>query len=142
MRGSVFLGRPGAEKNYMPHPDLYIARKHAESMRDLIVRHAGGWRDVESLKKLQHTTAAVANAMEDLESRHLTSVISELGVALFSADAHEKWAQGKTSGADVLRLRILREIAALQGRIAYVESVRSGAGQASGSPKTFPLKPR
>jgi hypothetical protein len=126
----------------MSHPDLYLARKHSEALRDLIVRHAGGWRDVESLKKLQHMTAATANALDDLESRHLASVISELGVALFSADDHGKWAQGRTSGADVLRLRILREITALQGRIAYIESVRSGAVQASSSPKTPPMKPR
>jgi len=131
-----------AEKNDMPHPDLYIARKHSDSMCDLIVHHRGGWRDVESLKKLQHMTAAAANALDDLESKRLASVISELGVALFSADDHEKWAQGKTSGADVLRLRILREITALQGRIAHIESVRAGAVQASGSPKTVPVKRR
>ena len=125
-----------------PHPDLYMARKHSESMYELIVHHRGGWRDVESLKKLQHMTAAAANALDDLESKRLASVISGLGVALFSADDHEKWAQGKTSGADVLRLRILREITALQGRIAHVESVRSGAVQAGGSPKASPVKRR
>jgi hypothetical protein len=143
MRGSVFLVSAGAgDQKLMPQPDSRIAREHCEAMRDLIVLHAGGWRDVESLKKLQHMAAAAANALDDLESKHLASVISELGVALFSADDHEKWAQGKTSGADVLRLRILREINALQGRIAYIESVRSGAVQASGSPRTYSGKPR
>ena len=113
----------------MPDADLYIARKHCQAMRDLIVHHTGGWADAESLNKFQHVTAAAASAVEDPECKHLASAIIELAGDLFSAIGHAKWAQGQTSGADVLRLRILREITAFQGRLAYIEAVRTGAGR-------------
>ena len=114
----------------MPHADLYIATNHCQDMRDLIVHHTGGWADAESLNKFQQMTAAAASAVDDLECKHLASAIIELARDLFSAIGHAKWAQGQTSGADVLRLRILREITAFQGRLTYIEAMRTGAGQA------------
>ena len=113
----------------MPHADLFIATKHCQAMRDLIVHHTGGWADAESLNKFQQMAAAAASAVDDLECKHLASAIAELAADLFSAIGHAKWAQGQTSGADVLRLRILREITAFQGRLTYIEAVRTGAGQ-------------
>jgi hypothetical protein len=114
----------------MPHADLYIATNHCQDMRDLIVHHTGGWADAESLNKFQQMTAAAASAVDDLECKHLASAIVELANDLFSAIGHAKWAQGQTSGADVLRLRILREITAFQGRLTYIEAMRTGAEQA------------
>lgn len=111
----------------MPHADLHIATEHCQAMRDLIVHHTGGWADAESLNKFQHMTAAAASVMYDLECKHLASAIVELAGDLFSAIGHAKWAQGQTSGADVLRLRILREITAFQGRLTYIEAMRTGA---------------
>ena len=115
----------------MPHADLYIATNHCQDMRDLIVHHTGGWADAASLNKFQQLTAAAASAVDDLECKHLASAIVELASDLFSAIGHAKWAQGQTSGADVLRLRILREITAFQGRLTYIEAMRTGAGQDS-----------
>ena len=113
----------------MPYADLYIGTKYCQDMRELIVHHTGGWADAESLKKFQHMTAAAAAVMEDLECKHLASAISDLARDLFSAIDHAKWAQGQTSGADVLRLRILREITAFQGRLTYIEALRTAVEQ-------------
>jgi hypothetical protein len=126
----------------MPHVDLYIARKYCQEMRDLIVHHAGGWADAASLSKFQQVTAAAASAVDDLECRHLASAIAEFAGDLFSVIDHAKWAQGRTSGADVLRLRILREITAFQGRLTYIEAVRTGAGQDSHLGDAHPSKAR
>ena len=126
----------------MPHVDLYLARKHCQAMRELIVHHTGGWADAESLGKFQRMAAMAAAAVDDLECKHLASALVELATDLFSALDHTKWAQGQTSGADVLRLRILREITAYQGRLAYVEAMRTGAAQ-DGPPRDVDsLKPR
>lgn len=111
----------------MPHADLYIATKHCHAMRDLIVHHTGGWADAESLNRFRHMTAAAASAVDDRECKHLASAIVDLANDLFSTIGHAKWAQGQTSGADVVRLRILREITAFQGRLTYIEAVRTGA---------------
>ncbi len=126
----------------MPHVDLYIARKYCQEMRDLIVHHTGGWADAASLSRFQQMTAAAASAVDDLECQHLASAIAGLAGDHFSAANHAKWAQGRTSGADVLRLRILREITAFQGRLTYIEAVRTGAGQDGHSGDAHSSKPR
>lgn len=126
----------------MHHADLLTAREHCQAMHDLIVHHTGGWADADSLDKFQRMTAAAAAAMDDLDCEHLASVIIELATDLFSTVDHAKWAQGQTSGADVLRLRILREITAFQGRVAYIEAVRTGAEQNGYPDDTHSLKSR
>ena len=126
----------------MPHADLYIATEHCRAMRDLIVLHTGGWADAESLNRFRHMAAAAASAVDDLECKHLASAIVELASDLFSAIGHAKWAQGQTSGADVLRLRILREITAFQGRLTYIEAMRTGAEQDGHSRDAHLLKAR
>ena len=90
----------------MPHADLYIAGKYCQSMRDLIVVHTGGWQDDHSLQRFQEMAAAAAASVDDKECKDLAAEIMRLATDLFSATGHQQWVQGRTSGADGLRVRI------------------------------------
>lgn len=98
-------------------------------MRDLIVMHTGGWQDDASLKTLKQLARAAASAVDDAECKDLGEAIILFAAELFSVSGHEKWAYGQTSGGDVLRLRILREIKAFQDRLSYLEAMWTAAGK-------------
>lgn len=100
----------------MPYADLFIAAKHCQLMRDLVIVHTGGWHDDPSLRQMHDMAAAAASAVDGKECKDFAAAITHLSTDLFSASGHEKWAHGRTSGADFLRLRILREIKAFQDR--------------------------
>ena len=113
----------------MPNADLFIAAKHCEAMRDLVVIQPGGRKDDASLSRIRQLARAAASAADDADCKDLGETIIHFATHLFSASGHEEFAYGQTSGADVLRLRILREIQALRDRLSYLEVMRTSAAQ-------------
>ena len=120
----------------MPNSDLFIAAKHCEAMRDFIVMHPGGRQDDASLKTIRHLARAAASAVDDADCRDLGEMIIHFATHLFSPSGHEQFATGQTSGADVLRLRLLREIQALRDRLTDLEAMRGNAAQQDHSSTT------
>jgi hypothetical protein len=116
----------GADENQMPYADLLAAGRHGQSMRDIVVLRTGGWQDDRSLEQLQGLADAAASSVGDAECKALLAAIVRLATDLFSAAGHARWAQGHTSGADFLRLQILREIKAFQDRLAAIDAMRTG----------------
>ena len=113
----------------MAYADLFAAASHCQVMREFIILRVGGKQDDASIRELRGMAAAAAVAVEDAECKALTEAIVHLATDLFSDSAHAKWAHGQTSGADFLRLRILREIKAFQDRLAAIEMMRMAAEQ-------------
>lgn len=118
----------------MPNTDLFIAAKHCQAMRDVIVMRTGGREDDASLMSIRRLARAAAAAVDDADCRDLGETIIHFATHLFSERGHEEFANGKTSGADVLRLRILREIQAFRDRLSYLEAMRGSAAQHDHSP--------
>lgn len=116
----------------MPYPDLFIAAKHCQSMRDFIIMRMGGKQDEPSLNEFRGMAAGAAASVNDTECKDLAAAIIHLAADLFSETDHEKWAHGHTSGPDFLRLRILREIRTFQDRLAAIEGMRVAAEQQHG----------
>lgn len=102
---------PGATRDAL----AYCAR-----IRDLILHHSGGWADGEALQKFRLLSYAAARAATDAECAQLMRDADEYAADLFSESAHHKWAQGRTSGADVLRLSILGKLDAIRERLIGV----------------------
>lgn len=113
----------------MPNADLFIAAKHCQAMREFIVMHTGGRQDDASLSSLRKLARAAASAVDDSECKDLAETIIHFAAHLFSATGHAEFAHGQTSGADVLRLRILREIQAFRDRLSYLEAMRATTAQ-------------
>jgi len=108
----------------MPYQDLDGARAHYHALRGLIIHHPGGWRDEIVLRKLEYTCRAAADATGDRECRKHIGAIEDYCQELYSAAEHLKWAHGHTSGADYLRLQILRELDAFNDRLSVIEAAR------------------
>jgi len=117
--------------------DLETARKHYSAMRDLIIRHRGGSPDERALGRLWDLSRKAAAAIDDGNCRSLLSAIEGYGAQLFSESGHLKWAQTPISGADFLRLKILRELDAFHARLLQLqfEATRNEAARLAARPE-------
>ena len=113
----------------MSHTDLDAARSHYTALRDLIIHQEGGWADKESLRKLDRLCSLVVDAIDDAECRARMESIQAFANDLYSTSGHLRWTRKETSGADFLRLWILREIDAFWSRLDLLEAIRRGAAQ-------------
>ena len=117
--------------------DLDEARRHFSAIEDLVIHHPGGWADEESLRKARAACAAARGALDDAECRAALSTIAPLLADLYSESGHQKWEHTNTTGRDFLRLRVLRELSALDLRITALEELRR-----SRHPDDDPVRPR
>jgi|SRR5919197_717203 hypothetical protein len=113
----------------MAHADLEKARECHEKIRDLIVRHPGGWQDDASLLTLRGLCRAAAAAADDRECATPLASIERYAVDLFSASGHDKWARKSTSGPVFLRLQILRELEWFRARLFVLGAARAATAR-------------
>lgn len=113
----------------MPYEDLSRALAQCESIRQFIIHNPGGREHTSALTQIRELLASADAAVEDYECKRLVRLIEHAASELFSAIEHEKWARGQTSGADVLRLQILRDLDAFKNRLTTIEAMRSSTGQ-------------
>ena len=111
--------------------DLETARRHYSAMRDLIIHHRGGSRNEPALRKLWGLSRKAAAAIDDSDCKRLLSAVDGYGANLFSESGHLKWAQAQISGADFLRLQILRELDDFHARLLQLqlEAIRNEAAR-------------
>ena len=102
----------------MSDPRMDDALAQCERIRELILHSRGGWADQAALDRFSVYSRAASRAAEDPDCRDLMDAAYRYALDLFSATAHEKWAVGGTSGADVLRLKILGTLNAFRGNLA------------------------
>ena len=112
------------------YEDLEAAQEHCRAIRGLIIHNVGGWRDEAVLRKLTCACQAAASAVSDRQCRRHVGVIEDYAGQLYSERAHLAWARGHTSGADYLRLQILRELDGLRARLDEIASLRDAHARA------------
>ena len=100
-------------------------------MRDLIIRHRGGSLDERVLGRLRDLSRKAAAAIDDGNCRSLLAAVERYGTDLFSESGHLKWAQAQISGADFLRLKILRVLDDFHARLLQLqlETTRNAAAR-------------
>jgi hypothetical protein len=98
-------------------------------MRALIIHHLGGHEDGETLSKLREMSRKAAAAIDDVDRKSLLRLVDGYGADLFSKSGHLKWARTHVSGADFLRLQILRELDAFHARLLQLEATRNAAAR-------------
>jgi hypothetical protein len=90
-------------------------------MRNLIIHHRGGSQDEQTLGRLRDLSRKAAAAIDDSDCKRLLSAVDGYGADLFSEAGHLKCAQTPISGADFLRLKILRELDAFHARLLQLQ---------------------
>jgi hypothetical protein len=111
----------------MAYADLDRALACCRALRELVIHHPGGWADTGSLAEVRRLCGAVAAAVEDAECKAPLAAIEEHAADLFSESDHRKWTQRAAPGADILRLRMLRELDWLRARLHELEAARDAA---------------
>jgi|SRR6185503_2703448 len=102
----------------MADPRMDDALAQCRRLRELILHHRGGWADQDALDRFSVHCRAASRVAEDPDCRDLMDAAYRYALDLFSATAHEKWALGGTSGADVLRLKIIGTLNAFRDTLA------------------------
>jgi len=119
----------------MSFSDLDDARKHHAALLEIFIHNTGGWADRESLRKIVELCRAAVSAIDDSECGENVRAIAECAAKLFSEQAHRKRDSGSMSGADSLRLEILRALHSFKRRLAEIEAARRGPEGSDPSPK-------
>jgi hypothetical protein len=102
------------------------ALSYCARIRDLILHHGGGWADGDALRKFRLLSDAARRAADDAEATELMRTAAEYAADLFSGSDHQKWATGRTSGADILRLCILAKLDAFRDRVVHLQAAARG----------------
>lgn len=108
-------------------PDLNDARKEHAALLEVVIHHQGGWADRAALRKVRDSCQAAMNAVDDAECRQQMTIVAKRAAELYSEGAHIRWDRGSTSGADVLRLEIMKALHAFNARLAAIEAARQSA---------------
>src|SRR5437899_11286367 len=90
-------------------------------MRELIIQHRGASRSEPALRRLWGLSRKAAAAIDDSDCKRLLSAVDGYGANLFSESGHLKWAQAQISGADFLRLQILRGLDDFHARLLQLQ---------------------
>jgi len=107
----------------MPHLQMTRALAHCGRIRELLLRHSGGWADIDALTGFRELTSAAAGAADDPECAGMMRSADRYALDLFSASAHQNWATGELSGTDFLRSQILGLLEAFSDRLMYLDVV-------------------
>lgn len=119
----------------MSYSDLDDARKQHAALLEIIIHNPGGWSDRTSLGRIVELCRAARSAIDDLGCRETVRLIAEYAADLFSEQAHRKWDRGSMSGADFLRLEIVRALHSFNHRLTEIEAARKGGEQSDPSLK-------
>lgn len=117
----------------MPYEDLEAASGWCRSVRDLVILNPGGRVHPLVLERILELLGACHATVDDHECHSVVRQIEASATALYSKAEHERYASGQTSGADVLRLQILRRLTVFTDRLRELEAARTAA--AAGQPQ-------
>jgi len=113
----------------MLFPDLDEARRHHAALLEIIIHNAGGWADRGSLRQVLELCQAASGAIDDAGCRDNLGVITQCAAELYSEQAHKRWGRGTMSGADHLRLEVMRALHSFSDRLTEIERARTaGSG--------------
>jgi len=118
----------------MSPANLSDAYRHFNALRGLVIHHPGGWADGVALARAKEACRAASEAAADADCAENLVAILALLADLYSEAAYRKWDYAQTSGRDVLRLHILRELNAFETRLLVLEEIRRGRPR-EGSPR-------
>jgi len=110
----------------MSFADLDDARRHHGALLEIILHHPGGWSDRASLNKIVGLCRVACAAIDDAQCAEQLRIVAQYATDLFSEQDHKKWERINVSGADFLRLEIMRALHSFSRRLSEVEAARLG----------------
>ena len=109
----------------MSYPDIDEARRSHAALKDVFARHRADWTArTEELRRVERLCGEAAVAVGDPQCREELGVVGGYAAKLFALGEHRKWESESMSGAEFLRLQILKALDTFHSRLYSIEAIR------------------
>jgi hypothetical protein len=109
----------------MSYPDIEEARRRHAALKETFAHHRGDWSaGAEELRHVEESCREAAAAINDAQCREEMGIVGDYAAELFSRGEHRKWESESMSGAEFLRLQILKALDSFHSRLYSIEAIR------------------
>ena len=107
----------------MSYPDIDEARRQHGALQRLFVR-APDVSDAQMLRKVEQLCAQAGAAVRDEYCRQEIAIVAGYAAELFAQGASARYESESMSGAEFLRLQILKALDSFHSRLYSIEAIR------------------
>ena len=112
----------------MTYTDIDEARRRHTALKDVFAHHRGDWSSGgDELRLVETLCREAAAAINDPQGREEMGIIGDYAAELFARGEHRKWASESMSGAEFLRLQILKALDTFHSRLYSIERSRGSS---------------
>jgi hypothetical protein len=109
----------------MSYPDIEAARQRHASLKDVFAHYRADWTaHAEELRRVETLCLEAAAAIGDAQCREEMGIVGDYAAELYARGEHRKWASESMSGAEFLRLQILKALDTFHSRLYSIEAIR------------------
>jgi len=109
----------------MSYPDIEEARRRHGALKETFAHHRGDWScGAEELRRVEEFCREAAAAINDAQCREEMGIVGDYAAELFARGEHRKWESESMSGAEFLRLQILKALDSFHSRLYSIEAIR------------------
>ena len=109
----------------MSYPDIDEARLRHASLKEVFACHRADWSARgEELRRIEELCREAAAAIGDAQCREEMGIVGDYAAELFARGEHRKWESESMSGAEFLRLQILKALDTFHSRLYSIEAIR------------------
>ena len=108
----------------MRHPDLESALHHLGVVQDLFAEHSGGVPEPTLLGAIELLSGSITRLLPDCLCQQKLVDLRVAARAFYSEREHLRCGRPPLSGREYLRLQILKDLNALDGRIRRLYKIR------------------
>ena len=109
----------------MSYTDIDEARRRHASLKDVFACHRADWSArTEELRRVEELCRQAAAAIADAQCREEIGIVGDYAAELLARGEHRKWASESMSGAEFLRLQILKALDSFHSRLYSIEAIR------------------
>jgi hypothetical protein len=114
----------------MSYPDIEEARRSHVALKQMFAQHRGDWSlGPDELRRVEELCREAAAAINDAQCGEEMGIVGDYAAELFSCGEHRKWASESMSGAEFLRLQILKALDSFHSRLYSIEAIRRAGDQ-------------
>jgi hypothetical protein len=122
----------------MSYPDIDEARVRHAALKEIFANHRGDWtQGADELRRVEQLCREAAAAVNDPQSREEMGIVGDYAAEIFARGEHRKWESESMSGAEFLRLQILKALDSFHSRLYSIEAIRR-----AGERRLYPFGPR
>ena len=109
----------------MSYPDIEEARARHSALKELFAFHRADWAQrADELRRVEQLCREAAAAINDPHCREEMGIVGDYAAEIFARGEHRKWESESMSGAEFLRLQILKALDSFHSRLYSIEAIR------------------